>query len=369
MVNSFEDALALYRSCAANAFLRFRSNKLLSTLKKPSKELSVTSPYVRQISPALREYLTSAAAKYAKFKDVPQLKVQSLKRPCVLGSAGKPVLRLAADVRRNRWMISLLEARHLVRSWQHKSHVYIETASIISSCKIPLDIRQKHASRYQATQIAKSTGNDMLMFCRTRPSTLAQQGKLKWTPDDDDNKIAPQPLQPPPSLHHSRRCQLSLAAGEHGLAKQMSPGPTETKLCGSFEETRRRYAGKPDEMYRRKNSRKFASWRRRMQELRLATAKRAENAETNMRATRGYDQLQTQRSYGDRTLAPFLFQSDTHAYAYSSRISEAPKLRKVMIEKYSTLTTVGSAVDPYRKAVEAAENSPLFHTRVMNRFG
>ena len=87
-----------------------------------------------------------------------------------------------------------------------------------------------------------------------------------------------------------------------------------------------------------------------------------------MKRRRGHDLLLSNRRTGDSSFAPFLFEANNQTFAYSSKISEAPKLRSVMLKKYSEVREDGEQKNQWEKAKEAANVNPMFHTRVMNRF-
>ena len=125
----------------------------------------------------------------------------------------------------------------------------------------------------------------------------------------------------------------------------------------------RRYAGMPDELYRRRHGRAFARWRRQQRE-----ADTVARAEAEMARRRGLDRLQTQRAEMDAR--PFAFDGGEHAYAYNTRITEAPRLRAQMVRKYAAPAPqpLVPQLQGREKALKFADSAPMFHTRVMDRF-
>lgn len=167
-------------------------------------------------------------------------------------------------------------------------------------------------------------------------------------------------------LEYLERCRQVGLEGGRVLYGRCGRGVVHVDCA---EEVRRRYAGKPDERYRRRMGRRYASWRRVREEREREMERREMVAEMEMKRRRGYDQLLTGRVEGDASCVPFLYELRSCAYAFSSKISEAPKLRKVMVDKYSKLEgTREKGVDGWEQARLVAENNPMFHTKVMNRF-
>ena len=125
----------------------------------------------------------------------------------------------------------------------------------------------------------------------------------------------------------------------------------------------RRYRGMPDELYRRRHGRAFARWRRQQRE-----ADAVARAEAEMARRRGSDRLHTQRSETDAR--PFAFDGGEHAYAYNTRITEAPRLRAQMVRKYASPAPqpLVPGLQGREKALQFADSAPMFHTRVMDRF-
>lgn len=336
-------AVAAYRVAAATAFSNFRGKQPRPLKQQLSKVPVCDIPYQRSSFPALEQYLQSASDKFSTFKQqllTCSTVTESRKRNTskALGTSSKPVLSIAAEVRRQRWLVYLSEARH-------RLNVRLSSVQISHPipCGIPLDIRMKYASLKRTTKI---------IYKKRFQFSTSKLGKVNV----DEQLLLP-------CLEHTERCEQSIENGSTCL----QPLTQKQMQVDTFDAVRIRYQGKPDELYRRKTSKKFAAWRRRMRDADLIVSRHESNAEHKMKISRGYDQLLTQRSYGDTSFVPFLYETDSHAYAFSSRISDAPKLRKAMIDKYSAKDT-NEQVDLLQKAHIAAETNPLFHTRVMNRF-
>lgn len=440
MNEAFQNALSAYRAAAACAFAKFRAGKhgvadavendtateQPSTTAYPPKTGALARlAYQRKLFSALEQFLIQATAKYAAFKSSQVSQSSNTVKTTeqvarALGSSGPLVMSLCADVRRHRWLVYLAEARH-----RHtmSMHYGIDNATVMKNrllpplpCGIPHDVRQRYAKLHAAfkSMFGLKAGNDtphhhrqhsrpvlvtarkqnqFVFFSRPLGNGDAQQqqkqGQQQHQHQHEHSQLD-QTLTPLCLLIHVSRCRASLASGASRLLSQASE---RTVVHVTAEAVRRKYAGKPDEIYRRKNSKRYAAWKRRVQDMAKASQSRVQSAEHKMRSSRGYDQLLTQRSYGDTSFAPFLFDTESHAFAFSSKISEAPKLRKVMLDKYassdernknytletcatSAATTNGSegsqrqvVVDSLQKAHVAAQTNPLFHTRVMNRFG
>lgn len=432
MNEAFHTAVSVYRTAAACAFAKFRAGKhglsdaaennsateQQSTIAFTPKASAAHGAYERELFPALEQFLIQATAEYAAFKtsqvSLSSIAVKTTERVArALGSSGPLVMSLCADVRRHRWLVHLSETRHRHTMGMHYG---VNNASTMKNrllpplpCGIPHDVRQRYAKLYAALKSmfgVKTTNgtphhhrqnsrpvlviarkrNQFVFFSRPLGNGVAQQQQQHY----QEHMQIDQTLTPSCLLIHVSRCRASLASGASRLLSQASE---RTVVRVTAEAVRRKYAGKPDEIYRRKNSKRYAAWKRRVQEMAKASQSRVQSAEHKMRSSRGFDQLLTQRSYGDTSFAPFLFDTESHAFAFSSKISEAPKLRKVMLDKYAssdkrnkkyTLETCATSstamnaskgspqhqvVDSLQKAHVAAQTNPLFHTRVMNRFG
>lgn len=426
MNEAFHTALSAYRTAAACAFAKFRADKHVvvdatkdnTATEQPS---SAHLAYERILFPALEQFLIHATTKYAAFKKSQASQSSIIVKPTqrvarALGSSGPLVMALCADVRRHRWLVYLSEARH-----RHtmNMHYGVDNTTAMKSlsllpCGIPHDVRQRYAKLHAAFKSmfdnATTNGtphhhrqhsrpvlmttrkrNQFVFFSRPLGNVAAQQQQQtqqQHQRQQQEHNVVDQTHPPSCLLIHVSRCRASLASGASRLLSQASE---RTVVRVTAEAVRRKYAGKPDEIYRRKNSKRYAAWKRRVQDMAKASQSRVQSAEHKMRSSRGYDQLLTQRSYGDTSFAPFLFDTESHAFAFSSKISEAPKLRKVMLDKYTSsdernkkytlescttsTATNGDAcpqhqvVDSLQKAHVAAQTNPLFHTRVMNRFG
>jgi len=131
------------------------------------------------------------------------------------------------------------------------------------------------------------------------------------------------------------------------------------------------YCGLPDEVYKRKQSKKFAVYRRQKLQSERIAADRVRLAECGLRKSRGKqnDHIGTNNAYGNNGFRPFLFNNEHTTFAYTSSITQNHKHRENMIRKYVEL---GSSAEQEQNALIAAQQlareKPMFHTRVMNRF-
>lgn len=136
------------------------------------------------------------------------------------------------------------------------------------------------------------------------------------------------------------------------------------------EEVMMRYGSMPDEIYRRKSARRYAVWKRLRREEEERHARYVRRAEAEMRKRRGHDLTLSSLDETEKCFKPFVFEQEENAYAFSSKISQAPKLRKTMLTKYSVPAPQAPVreLDSLQRAQLVAETKSLFHTRVMNRF-
>lgn len=356
VLRSEPQMFAAYRAQAALRFRRHLEQVAVhSNAPCNSTRQGQLQPYTRASFPALHKYLSKAAAAYARFKQSPA----SLCTPiAVIGSSPQklghgppcPILCLFAHKRREKWNIELSQRTHFARA-KHSA-----TRDVVLPCKIPIDIRRMAHSHYNAYCSRKSIDSDK------PPQALGH--KLGILLGDD--LIAERPLTRTTAyIIHVTRCRKIYYDGNAVLP--CASLQARQTMCDTFEQVLRIYASKPDELYRRKTARKFARWRRKRRELEIERLADEANAENEMKRRRGHDQLLTTREARDSSFAPFLFQSKSHAYAYSTKITKAPALRKAMIEKYST-SNAALVPDQWELAQRKAETMPLFHTRVMNRF-
>eukprot|EP00188_Purpureofilum_apyrenoidigerum_P005844 Plantae.Rhodophyta-Purpureofilum_apyrenoidigerum.ctg809.p1 GENE.Plantae.Rhodophyta-Purpureofilum_apyrenoidigerum.ctg809~~Plantae.Rhodophyta-Purpureofilum_apyrenoidigerum.ctg809.p1 ORF type:complete len:364 (-),score=58.21 Plantae.Rhodophyta-Purpureofilum_apyrenoidigerum.ctg809:374-1444(-) len=134
-------------------------------------------------------------------------------------------------------------------------------------------------------------------------------------------------------------------------------------VSDDFKHVKALYAGKPDEIYRRKSSKKFAIYRR----LKLAQ----ESHERQLHHRAEINMLRQREREGDRiraerdTLNPFLFCNGKNTFAYCSKLSEAGRHKEILVKKYLAVPTVTAVPD----AVDVLTSKPSFNLRVMNRFG
>lgn len=376
------DSVSAYRRRAAAAFRlhleRKRSQRLQTTL---ASSTVVPTFYQRDVFPQLKAYLESATSKYASYKQNKDLRLATVDAN---GRTGKGLgtrslgsctvtLRknswLHADVRRDRFL------RHLSYSRHRKIACRLDAPSPLSStkpvyeggvttkCMIPTDILRTLSMRHKSVASLPRRFAFRSIFPPPRRTSIHVPARSLRTAGSVPVRLSGF-LPPIPCEEHSTLCRLSLAAGQQVHRVRI----LKSVRLDSAEAVHKLYAGKPDEIYRRKMSRRYAVWRRKQRQIQLAESQKLAKAEHVMRDSRGVDQLMTHRHVDDCSFAPFLFDLESRAYAFSSRITEAPKLRNVMLQKYSALEAGEDATDSLKTARLAAEVNPLFHTRVMNRF-
>lgn len=373
-------AIQAYRLSAATAF-RAHQQYQQPNPHQTAPPKTQPLPYKRSLTPELEQFLKVASLKYSHFKNstdsaVPAAKERIKKKfpPQPSGTCTIALRKnsfLYPNERRNRYLVYLAHTTHRVTAHRlgllSSSPIHSPSCTVTSStvsCGIPADISQTYALRYKAVGHFRSRPAFRSIFpppCRAFVS------------------ICPRPLQgnavrvpfrvlgflpPLPSLEHSTRCCASLAVGDTSLRLRKA----KVIKIDTPESVRLLYDGKPDEIYRRKTSRRYALWRRKQRNLQTKESHIVAMAQRAMRDSRGHDQLLAHRKTDDRSFAPFLFDHQSGAYAFSSRISDAPKLRNAMLQKYSELDIVEESASSLETARLAAEANPLFHTRVMNRF-
>lgn len=347
--DGFFTSLQTYREKASQRFLNHKNSKQHVDAVEGSCAASQEC-YKRVIFPALQLHLEAAAIAYRAFKDrqLTRGPTSRLKKRLfgVLGD-GEVVVALAAEVRRARWVVAKAIARHRREALVHALRDFV------LSCGIPADVRKSAHDRFLRRGTSKQA--------KVSHTVMMNVGRAQ-----ENEKIDEICANANGFAQHVGRCREGIRIGLKAL-KLTSDNKAKVKL-DSFEEVKKRYTGKPDEIYKRKTARKFARYRRKRREEEEKMHKTCNRAEAEMKRRRGHDHLLTTRKNGDSSFAPFLFQLESNAYAFSSKITEAPKLRKAMLSKYSTKDESYGKANGWDKAQEAAEANPLFHTRVMNRF-
>lgn len=353
-----EASIQAYRQTAAASYLSHnQSITETSNTTAPEHELH---PYTRDLFPALYEYLTIAAIRYNTWLSNKTLttsnvyeKLLPLSR--ILGEGTLASQQKTAYLR-ERW----LKARAIEKHRKKAIPSFQPFTDIVQACHIPSDIRHAAATRF-ASWCAAGRIIRRWVRCKLWITCTA----LPLGDFESCQGIQLLGFRVKEHISHCRSGQLS-NENRHGKTKFLK--------LDSAEEVRARYLGRPDEIYRRKTARRYATWRRLRLEEERKQRGRVGMAESHMRRRRGHDLLLSGRRADDSSFAPFLFESGERAYAFSSRISEAPKLRKVMVKKYTEHKKVedsGAQIecDQWERAQRAAKENPLFHTRVMNRFG
>ncbi|KAJ8904055.1 hypothetical protein NDN08_000585 [Rhodosorus marinus] len=132
----------------------------------------------------------------------------------------------------------------------------------------------------------------------------------------------------------------------------------------TFEMVAREYECKPDELYKRKSSKRYAAFKRKRAELEQREIRKFRRAETEMlrRRVRDGDRVRAD----ENSLNRFFFCNENNTYAYCTKIPEAGRYKDSMLEKYS------QAEPNEEEALTAQEiltSKPSFNMRVMNRFG
>lgn len=348
-----EAAIQAYRQAAAASYLSYnQSNIEASKTAAHERELH---PYTRDLYPALHEYLTLATIRYNKWLSKKTLPTSTLHEKLLAITLGEGTLESQQKTAylRERW----LKARAIEKHRKRAIPSFQPLTDIVQACLIPSDIRHAAAARFTSWCAAGRIFRRW-MGCKARVTCTA-------LPLGEFESCQEVQLLGFRVKEHISRCR----SGQ--LCDENRNGKTKFLKLDSAEDVRARYLGRPDEIYRRKTARKYATWRRvRLEEERKQRG-RVGVAESQMRRRRGHDLLLSGRKADDSSFAPFLFESGERAYAFSSRISEAPKLRKVMVDKYTEHKKMenGEEGDQWERAERAAEENPLFHTRVMNRFG
>lgn len=378
----FMESVSAYRLHAAAAFRSHLEDRKRSQQLKTRSAPSPGDPFCfkREIFPQLQAYLDSASSRYAIFKRGEESRSTTSQTNCqtrknsgarTLGSCTVTLHNnfwLHADVRRDCFLRHLAYTRHRKLANRLDAPLTLpinplHVGSAVPQCLVPPDIIQMFASRHKCVANLEQRPAFRNVFPPPRLTLICVPARTLRATTSIPVRISGF-LPPIPCEEHSMLCRLSLAAGRSSHRLAIS----KCVKIDSAEAVHKRYAGKPDEIYRRKTSRRYAVWRRQQRQIQLANSQKVAKAEHAMRDSRGLDQLMTHRPAGDRSFAPFLFDLESRAYAFSSRISEAPKLRNAMLQKYSVSHASGNATDSLRTARLAAEVNPLFHTRVMNRF-
>lgn len=124
--------------------------------------------------------------------------------------------------------------------------------------------------------------------------------------------------------------------------------------------------GKPDEIYRRRAARKYATWKAEKRRNDVENRRIVHAAELEMKRRRGHDLMLSDRKVGDQDFAPFLFDNANTCFAFSSRIPDKQNLREMMINRYTCPEVADSR--KLNDATYIAATTELFHTKVMNRF-
>ncbi|CAN8061570.1 unnamed protein product [Agarophyton chilense] len=356
MESWFQASLTAYKAQAAATFFQLKQAKACA-----AKSASNVNPadangqtFERVMFPALDQYLSKAAKAYEHWKHHKHVMLNKRLSPQKLGT-GEPVQALFASHRRERWLASLAKRAHFIRA-----PVVMPFVPVVI-CTIPEDIRKSAHQRY----IAHKSNLVQRSIEEADNPLYPMLGILQ--PDEVSTEILALIISDKAYTVHTTRCRTLFLEGKRNLV-QINKTTLETHR-DDCEEVSRRYVGKPDELYRRKTARKFAKWRRQQREQEKEKMAAEIRAEKEMKRRRGYDHRLTERKARDSTFAPFLFDTSCNAYAYSSKITEAPKLRKVMITKYTDADeSSNEQEDQWERAREAAKTNPLFHTRVMNRF-
>jgi len=221
----------------------------------------------------------------------------------------------------------------------------IDVSSDVVRTILPEWIRNVRASHH-ATYLRECAA----LIAVTPPACILVQ---PFAPVDDDSGYA----------QYVSRATASRASGvliSRPLKSSAIDIPVKYAEADTSDAVSAIYCNRPDEIYRRVSSKRFARYRRSKTDVEIA--------EAEMCRRRGADRLHTARGVNDPTV--MVFDGGEHAYAFSSRISEAPRLRGRMVRKYTSAAPQPLVARPegVERAIEFAENAPMFHTRVMDRF-
>lgn len=306
-----------------------RSNACAATAATSTS--ACTSSTSRVKNAGLREALMLHACRYAAARATEQLISRNRRKRAgyVLGNGTSPRREAFWKIRAERVHIVMLEAA--------LASAARTTEAIEEEIKQPrwLNIR------YIAVLRAMSARNAVKQDCKpvaivaaaptAKPMFLTKSAPLGYA-------------------EYIARASAARAAG--------ALGPTYRVSCIEEKERLaifRRYAGLPDEMYRRHSGRRYGKWRR-------MNANTIAKVEAEMVRRRGADRLEA----GTVGASRYVYDGGEHVYAFSCRITAAPRLRATMVRKYSTREA--TTLEPRPDAKQLASKTPMFHTRVMNRF-
>ena len=132
-----------------------------------------------------------------------------------------------------------------------------------------------------------------------------------------------------------------------------------------YEDILRRYRSRPHELYRRRASKKFAAYRKRH----LSNLDTANEMRKRRRATAPDRLMSTTENNHEKSATPFLYSNENLTWMYNDGWSTGGR-RKGMIKKYVEMKSseIDETLQSIEKAKSIAQNAPMFHTKVMNRF-
>lgn len=314
---------------------------------RPQARRSQRKPYERIYFPGLRDALMLNACRHAASRSAAAAHVArraQSHRPLRLGKGAPPSDWRA--VRKARCAALPWIKRHAVQKKASSSQITSSLPSIVPRSALPDDVRRARAACFR-----RSRGPAPLF---PRPPPPVWRPPLCTVLDDDAGY-----------RQHVTRAADGLEHRLYGLRPQGGPkagGVTSVPFDAAAEAAAamERYAGRPDELYRRRMGRRFAAHRREQRSL-------AERAEREMRRRRGSDRTQSGRRAGDTSFVPFAFAQPDGAFFFSNSITQA---RQTMLAKYTAPMpqAVAAPLEGRDKAVQAAHEKALFHTRVHNRF-
>lgn len=287
---------------------------------------------------------------------------------------GKPRGQLHFDVRGERWESGEWRAR----AYGNGTRVIGRTARLgtvrcldadpeARKCGIPAFVRGEWAARCEAMQ--RQARADQAT-APVMPSAVGEceEAAQRIETAEQVSAAAVHALRARSSFKAGDKCLKSHARLRHVRLADGSvlrcEGPVQQD---TYADVLKRYTGKPDELYRRKVARRFATWRRTRLVQESEERRIVADAEREMKRRRGHDLLLSERKAGESSFAPFLFDNSNNAFAYSTKISAKKALRESMLEKY-TSAAPDEEISSRDRAEEVAHTKELFHTRVMNRF-
>jgi len=239
---------------------------------------------------------------------------------------------------------------------------------------MPKDYVELAAARFKRQREVHSRADDLTLDTDASKSTRFNQSFRAWSGNDSKENepydcVYPEILRA--YVEQARvnyRAYISDSSFRSGQLSPLSTAPMSRSEELSVCEL---YGGSPDEVYRRKSSKKYAAYKRMVREREAEEASRLGRAEAHRRRVlqRQGDRLRT-TEHSEQGFRTMRFCNENTAYAFSASITQNHKHRDSMIGKYlhSAQHEKAPEKDSFEIAEECARTKPMFHTRVMNRF-